>query len=71
MTIHPGQIAIVNEVFSPSAAEIDQANRILAAFATAQAAGDAVLRLGNEMVDAPVVARAQRVLDLAKRLGRV
>jgi citrate lyase subunit beta/citryl-CoA lyase len=71
MTIHPGQIAIVNEVFSPSAAEIDHANRILAAYATAQAAGDAVLRLGNEMVDAPVVARAQRLLDLAKRLGKM
>jgi citrate lyase subunit beta/citryl-CoA lyase len=71
MTIHPNQIAIVNEVFSPTAAEIDQANRVISAYATAQAAGDGVLRLGNEMIDAPVVARAQKVLELAKRLGKL
>jgi citrate lyase subunit beta / citryl-CoA lyase len=71
MTIHPGQIAIVNEVFSPSSAEIDQANRVVSAYETARAAGEGVLRLGNEMVDAPVVARAQRVLALAKKLGKV
>lgn len=71
MTIHPAQIAIVNEVFSPSAAEIDQAHRIVSAYETAAAAGEGVLRLGNEMIDAPVVARAQRVLDLAKRVGKM
>jgi len=69
MAIHPSQIAIVNEIFSPSAAEIEQAGRVVAAFASARSAGDAVLRLDDEMVDAPVVARAQRVLDLAKRLS--
>ena len=70
MTIHPSQIAIVNDIFSPSAAEIEQSERVLAAYATAQSAGSGVLRLGNEMVDAPVVSRAQRVIDLAKRLGK-
>jgi citrate lyase subunit beta / citryl-CoA lyase len=70
MTIHPSQIAIVNEIFSPSAADIAQADKILSAYAAAQAAGSGVLRLGNEMVDAPVVARAQRVLDLASKLGK-
>jgi citrate lyase subunit beta/citryl-CoA lyase len=67
MTIHPSQIAIVNDVFSPSAADIAQADTIVSAYT---AAGSGVLRLGKEMVDAPVVARAQRVLDLAKRLGK-
>jgi citrate lyase subunit beta / citryl-CoA lyase len=70
MTIHPAQIAVVNEVFSPSPAEIEHANRIVSAYTAAQAAGSGVLRLGNEMVDAPVVARARRVLDLSKRLGK-
>jgi citrate lyase subunit beta/citryl-CoA lyase len=70
MTIHPGQIAVVNEIFSPSAAEIAQADKVVSAFTAAQAAGSGVLRMGNEMVDAPVVARAQRVLDLARRLGK-
>jgi citrate lyase subunit beta / citryl-CoA lyase len=69
MSIHPSQIAVINEVFSPSSVEIAQAARVVAAFANAQSAGDAVLRLGDEMIDAPVVARAQRVLDLAERLG--
>jgi citrate lyase subunit beta/citryl-CoA lyase len=70
MTIHPSQIAVVNEIFSPSAADIAQADKVVSAFTAAQAAGSGVLRMGNEMVDAPVVARAQRVLDLARRLGK-
>ena len=67
MIIHPGQVAVVNDVFTPSKTEIEHANRVVSAYATAQAG---VFRLGNEMIDRPVVARAERILELAKRLGR-
>ena len=60
--IHPDQIAIVNEIFSPSAAEIDEARRIVSAFDEALARGDGAAALDGQMLDAPVVDRARRVL---------
>jgi citrate lyase subunit beta/citryl-CoA lyase len=65
MAIHPDQVAIINEVFTPTPAELDHAQRIVDAFEAAQMAGDGVIRFENQMIDAPVVARAQRVLARA------
>jgi citrate lyase subunit beta / citryl-CoA lyase len=68
MAIHPDQIAIINEVFSPTVEEIAAARRIVAADDHARARGEGVLRLDDRMVDAPVIKRARRVLALAERL---
>jgi len=62
LCIHPAQIGIVHEVFSPGEAEIERARRIVAAFAQAEAQGHAALTVDGEMVDYPVVERARRVL---------
>jgi citrate lyase subunit beta/citryl-CoA lyase len=62
MAIHPTHVPVIHEVFSPSPAEIDEARRIVEAYDAAVAAGDGVLRLDDQMIDAPVVARARRVL---------
>jgi len=62
MAIHPDQIPVIHDVFTPSTADIARAERIVAAYDAAQARGDAVLRLDDRMIDAPVVARARRVL---------
>ncbi|MBZ4210875.1 MAG: CoA ester lyase [Rhodoferax sp.] len=59
MCIHPAQIALVNSVFSPSAAELEWARRVLAAV---EAAGGGVVSLEGRMVDGPVVRLAQRTL---------
>jgi citrate lyase subunit beta/citryl-CoA lyase len=59
MCIHPEQIALVNSVFSPSAAELEWARRVLAAV---EAAGGGVVSLEGRMVDGPVVRLAQRTL---------
>ena len=59
MCIHPEQIALVNAAFSPSAAELDWAHRVLAAV---EAAGGGVVSLDGRMVDGPVVRSAQRTL---------
>jgi citrate lyase subunit beta/citryl-CoA lyase len=60
--IHPDQIAVVNDVFSPTAAEVDEARRVVSAFEEALARGDGAVALDGRMLDAPVVDRARRVL---------
>jgi citrate lyase subunit beta/citryl-CoA lyase len=64
MAIHPGQIPVIHEVFTASAEERAQAQRIVDAFERAQAAGEAVIRLDDRMIDMPVVMRAKRLLAM-------
>jgi citrate lyase subunit beta/citryl-CoA lyase len=67
--IHPSQIAIVNEAFAPSAAEIARARRVLAAAAEAEAKGVGAFTVDGQMVDIPFILSARALLDLAARLG--
>ena len=60
--IHPGQIGMIDEIFSPTDAEIERARRVLAAARAAELEGRGSVSLDGEMVDAPVVARARNVL---------
>jgi citrate lyase beta subunit len=69
MAIHPKQVPVINEVFTPSQADIDRARRIIAAFEAALAAGEGVARMGDQMVELPVVERARRTVALAARYG--
>jgi citrate lyase subunit beta/citryl-CoA lyase len=62
MAIHPGQIPVIHEVFSPSPTDRARAQQIVDAFEKAQAQGEAVIRLGDKMIDMPVVVRAKRLL---------
>src|SRR3954452_22375580 len=62
MCIHPGQIAIVNRVFTPSEEEVAFAERVAAAFAKAEAEGSAAIQLDGKFIDYPIVYRAQRIL---------
>lgn len=64
--IHPHQVDIVQTVFTPSAAEVAQAQQIVTTFAEAEAQGLASIRVGALFVDYPVAARAKLVLDLAE-----
>lgn len=63
MCIHPNQIAVVNRVFTPTNAEIDFAERVVAAFAQAEKDGSAAIQLDGKFIDYPIVYRAQRTLD--------
>ena len=67
--IHPRQIRIINEGYSPDEADIDKARKIVLAFEEASAKGLAVVALGTKMIDAPVVERARRTIDMAEKLG--
>jgi len=66
--IHPSQVPVINEAFTPTAEELDWARRVIAAF---DASGGAATRLDDgEMIDVPVAERARRLLELAGRNGR-
>jgi citrate lyase subunit beta/citryl-CoA lyase len=65
--IHPSQIAVVNEMFSPTAAEVEEARRVVGAFDEGLARGHGAVALDGQMLDAPVVDRARRVLRAYQR----
>ena len=66
--IHPRQIAVIRKGFSPAPEEIDRAKKIVIAYRDALSRGLGVVALGSKMIDPPVVARAQKTIDLAVRL---
>ena len=68
--IHPGQIRVIHEAFSPSQAEIEKALKIVAAFEDAQQRGLGVVSLGSKMIDPPVVERAKKLVARAKQTAR-
>jgi len=63
--IHPAQIPILNEEFSPGADEVASAGKIVAAYDEAVAAGRGSISVDGKMVDVPVVLRAQEVLAIS------
>ena len=65
LCIHPGQVAIANEAFVPTANEVDRAKRLLVAYETASAAGVAAIDFEGQMVDEPLATQARRVIALA------
>jgi citrate lyase subunit beta / citryl-CoA lyase len=67
--IHPRQIPVIRQGFAPDIAEIEKSKKIVLAFETAQKNGLGVVALGSKMIDPPVVARAQKIIDLAVRLN--
>lgn len=69
--IHPSQIAVANEVFCPTAAEIAHAQKVLAAVAAAEVKGLGAYVVDGKMVDGPFLTRAATVLAAARRLGLI
>jgi citrate lyase beta subunit len=68
--IHPAQVEPTQAAFTPSAAEIAAAQRLVDAFAAHQAAGRGAFALDGKMVDAPVMKAAARVLSRARAAGK-
>jgi citrate lyase subunit beta/citryl-CoA lyase len=68
--IHPSQIEIINESFGPTSEEVAYANRVVEAWAEAEAQGRGSLSLDGRMIDVPVVKRARNLLALAQRIQR-
>ncbi|MDQ2913974.1 MAG: CoA ester lyase [Chloroflexota bacterium] len=68
--IHPGQIETINDVFSPSAAEVAYARRVIDAFEGAQSKGLGAVALDGKLLDQPIVERARRTLMLHETVSR-
>jgi citrate lyase subunit beta/citryl-CoA lyase len=67
--IHPTQIEAANEIYTPSAAEIDYSRRVIKAFDEALARGTASTTVDGKLVDVAMVKTAQRVLDLVESIA--
>ncbi|MBI1735112.1 MAG: CoA ester lyase [Candidatus Rokubacteria bacterium] len=66
--IHPANVPVLNEAFSPTQEEVTAARRIVAAYVKAQAEGRGSIEVDGKMIDVPIVERAQRLIDTARRI---
>ncbi|PSQ33251.1 CoA ester lyase [Halobacteriales archaeon QS_9_70_65] len=67
MAIHPAQVEVINEAFTPDAEDVEWAEKVLAAREAADDRG--VVRVDDEMIDAPLVARAERIVERHRAAG--
>ncbi len=69
LAIHPRQVAVIQQVFTPDTEAIRRARRLIAAFEAQQAAGSGAFELDGRMVDQPMVRAAETVLARARAAG--
>ncbi len=62
---HPGQIQEINRIFTPTSEEIKYAHEVVAAFEAASARGDGAVAVGGQLIDLPIVKRAQKLLGMS------
>ena len=67
MAIHPRQVDVINEVFTPTASDVNRARRLIDTYEASQAQGQGVTTMDGRMVELPIVERARRTLALAAR----
>lgn len=65
--IHPRQVAVINQVFMPTEAEITAAREIVSAYEAAERGGSGVTRIGGQFVDLAVVRRARSTLAMKEQ----
>jgi len=68
-SISPRHVEVINQVFSPTLAEIDYAYEVMDAIALAKNQGKGAISLYGKMIDAPIVARAEQTIAMAVALG--
>jgi len=68
VAIHPRQVAVINEVFSPTAEEVDRARKLVAAFQESEAMGRGALKFRGMMIDYANIRWAKRILQLAREV---
>jgi citrate lyase subunit beta / citryl-CoA lyase len=67
MCIHPDQVIITNEVFSPSLPELERAKKLLETYQTAAISGTGVIEFDGQMIDEPMLVRARAILEFVER----
>ena len=68
-SISPRHVEIINSTFSPTKKDVDYAFEVMEAIRIAKEQGKGAIALHGKMIDAPIVARAQRTIDMAVALG--
>jgi len=68
MCIHPDQVPVTNEIFTPSVDEVRWSKRIISEFGEAEKAGIASIQIDGYFVDYPIVEKAQRTVDISNLL---
>ncbi|MGB5605619.1 MAG: CoA ester lyase, partial [Gammaproteobacteria bacterium] len=68
--IHPSQIDLANQVFTPAGVEVDRARRILSAMEEAASAGKGAVALDGRLIDAASIRQAQVLVDKAEQIER-
>lgn len=68
LCIHPEQLGPVNETFTPTAEEVEKAERHVEAFEEAEAKGSASIQVDGYFIDYPIVEQARRTLRIAQAL---
>jgi citrate lyase subunit beta/citryl-CoA lyase len=68
-SISPRHVGVINEVFSPTQADIDYAYEVMDAIALAKEQGKGAIALRGKMIDAPIVSRAEQTIAMAQALG--
>ncbi len=69
LCIHPAQVGLANELYTPTEPQIEYAERVLEAHEKARSEGRGVFTVDGKMVDAPLIAAQERVLEKARRAG--
>lgn len=68
-SISPRHVEVINAVFSPTQKDVDYAYEVMEAIELAKSQGKGAIALHGKMIDAPIVARAQRTIAMAEALG--
>ena len=68
-SISPRHVEVINAVFSPTQKEIDYAYEVIEAIRIAKEQGKGAIALRGKMIDAPIVARAERTISMAVEMG--
>jgi len=70
VAIHPAQVEVINDVFTPSAEVVEYQKKVLAAFEEAEAAGKASIAVDGKMVDYAVARVARTIIARAEAAAR-
>ena len=71
MAIHPGQVEPINEAFTPKSEKLEWAKAVMANKRDADDSGRGVFEVDGQMIDAPLIAQAKRILERARAAGEI
>lgn len=68
--IHPGQVGVVNDAFTPSASRVEWASQLIEGFEEHQASGKGAFTFRGQMIDMPLLRQAKNVLQIVQNVHK-